>query len=225
MRSETAVLRPSSGKFWKRNSYFVIGALCLLLAVIGLISLVRWVAGVAGGFVGGASIKNEIEQALYPVAVVDMGAFENSDSLNAERMFPAAIMDIIMHDDLSAYDVNFEIVSISGDIVAERANQLFGVMSNDRPNVKAGDESFYYDAVTGCYNVPENPSIFSYSPEIEEIQRDHDTYTCIVLYKGDTAGWQERSDNYINGSEKKMLITVTKEDDYFRIDKIQNVVG
>ena len=128
-----------------------------------------------------------------------------------------------MHDDLSAYDVNFEIVSISGDIVAQRANQMFGVQSNERPNVKAGDESFYYDAVTGCYNVPEKPSIFSYSPEIQQIQRDGDTYTCNVLYKGDTAGWQERSDNYISGSEKKMLITVTKQDGYFRIDKIQNI--
>ncbi|MEE5993373.1 MAG: hypothetical protein V3G42_09045 [Oscillospiraceae bacterium] len=226
MRSETAVMRGSSFHgFWKRNSYFIIGALCLLLAVIGLISLIRWVAGLAGSFVGGASTKNEIEQALYPVAVVDMGAFESNDSLNAERMFPAAIMDIIMHDDLSNYDVNFEIVSISGDIVAQRANQMFGVMSEERPNIKAAGESFYYDAVTGCYNVPENPSIFSYSPEIEEIRRDHDTYTCIVRYKGDTAGWQERSDNYINGSEKRMLITVTKENDYFRIDKIQNVVG
>ena len=223
MRSETAVQHPSSGKFWKRNSYFVIGALCLLLAVIGLISLVRWVAGVAGGFVGGASTKNEIEQALYPVAVVDMGAFENSDSLNAEKMFPAAIMDILMHDDLSAYDINFEIVSISGDVVAERAEKMFGVVSSDRPNVKAGGESFYYDAVTGCYNVPEKPSIFSYSPQILDIQRDGDIYVCTVLYKGDTAGWQERSDNYISGSEKKMLITVTKQDDYFQIDKIQNI--
>ncbi|HAJ98089.1 MAG TPA: hypothetical protein DCO72_10185 [Ruminococcus sp.] len=223
MRNETDVVRSASGGFWKRNSYFVVGALCFLLAVIGLISLVRWLAGVAGGFMGGASTKKDIEQALYPVAVVDMGAFDSPDSLNAEQMFPVAIMDIIMHDDLSNYEVNFEIVSISGDIVAERANQLFGVMSNDRPNVKAGDESFYYDAVTGCYNVPEKPFIFSYFPEIEDIQRNDNTYTCTVLYKGDTAGWQERSDNYVSENEKKMLITVTKMEDYFRIDKIQNI--
>ncbi|MBR2087852.1 MAG: hypothetical protein IJ906_12070 [Oscillospiraceae bacterium] len=208
-------------RFLGRNSYFVAGIIVLLLALVGLVTFITAVAKAAGGFFSGGSLKNQLEQALYPVAVVDVPSFNEPAELTAEGALSAAIVDILMHDDLSGYTETFDMISVPAEDVLERGRQMFGVdVQTQLDTLHAAGESFVYDAQSNCFNVPAEPMIFSYSPEVKKIQRTGDTYEVTVVYRGDVADWQKNSRNFTSGSSKTMQATIEKKSNGYRIVRL-----
>ena len=208
-------------RFLGRNSYFVAGIIVLLLALVGLVTFASAVIKAAGGFFSGGSLKNQLEQALYPVAVVDVPSFNEPAELTAEGALSAAIVDILMHDDLSGYTETFDMISVPAEDVLERGKQMFGVdVQTQLDTLHAAGESFVYDAQSNCFNVPAEPMIFSYSPEIKKIQRNGDTYEVTVMYRGDVADWQKNSRNFQSGTTKTMQATIEKKSTGYRIVRL-----
>ena len=129
-----------------------------------------------------------------------------------------------MYDDLSAYPVNFDVISIPANDVLARAQQRFGTeFSVEFATLYAAGETFYYDAASGCYNVTTSPTIFSYAPEVTKLQRNGDTYTASVLCVSDKASWQKHSENFKGGSEKMLEVTLQKNGDSYQIQRIVSV--
>lgn len=211
--------------FLKRHSYFLAGIVCFLLALVGAFTCIRWGWGKVQRFAGSASLRQELEDVLYPAAVVDLPAFEDAADLDGDGLLAAAMVDILMYDDLSGYPVSFGVISIpAGDVLA-RAQTRFGTdIRPDFVTLHAAGETFYYDSESGCYNVPSAPVIFSYSPEVTDIQRDGDICICTVRYRSDLAKWQERSGNFNSGNEKNMMVTLVRSGDSYQIVKITNVL-
>ncbi len=208
--------------FLKRNTYFIAGLVCFGLAVVGLVTLVRAGIGWTRGFIGGNSLREEIEDALYPAVVVDLPAFEEAAELPADNALAAAMMDILMHDDLSGYTVDFGMLTIPEADVTARAEKMFGVSYTPEGMLYAAGETFYYDSENSCYNVTDSPVIFSYAPEAEEIRRSGDIYTVTVHYRSDTAQWQEHAGNFGTDNEKTMQATLQKDGDGYRITRLVN---
>ena len=204
-------------RFWRRNSYFVVGILCFLLALVGLVSCVRAGMRWTSRFMGGDSLRSTLEAALYPAVVVDLPAFENVDELPAENALSAAIMDILMYDDLSGYSRSFDMLTIPETDVTDRAERIFGKRYEAGNSLHAAGETFYYDSENSCYNVPASPVIFSYFPEVDSIRRSGDTYVASVRYCSDTAQWQSRSENFSDYGEKTVEVTLEETDDTYRI--------
>lgn len=210
--------------FLKRHWYFLAGILCFLFALVGLVTCVGWGIGKVRHFVGSATIRQGIEDVLYPIAVVDLPAFETSDELDAGGLLSAAMVDILMYDDLSVYPVNFDVISIPANDVLARAQRRFGTaFSTEFTTLYAAGETFYYDAASGCYNVPTAPVIFSYAPEVIKLQRNGDIYTASVRCVSDKASWQEHSVNFKSDSEKYIEVTLEKNGDSYRILCIERV--
>lgn len=205
-------------QFLKRHWYFLAGILCFLLALVGLIATVGWCVNKTKSFFGSSTIKESLEAALYPAAVVDLPAFETPSELQAEPLLSAAMVDILMYDDLTDYPVTFDVISIPANVVLSRAQERFGTdFTTEFTTLHAAGETFYYDSASGCYNVPASPSIFSYSPEVTDIARSGDTYTVAVRFVSDKASWQERSVNFKDENSKVMQATLQKEGDSYRI--------
>ncbi|MCR5718888.1 MAG: hypothetical protein K6F80_07630 [Oscillospiraceae bacterium] len=208
-------------RFLGRNSYFVAGIIVLLLALVGLVTFISAVVKAAGGFFSGGSVKDQLEQALYPVAVVDMPSFNEPAELTAEGALSAAIVDILMHDDLSGYTENFDLICVPAEDVLERGRQMFGVdVQTQLETLHAGGEEFAYDAQSNCFNVPSEPMIFSYAPEVKKIQRNGDTYEVTVIFHGDVASWQSKSRNFTEGTTKTMQATIEKKSTGYRIVRL-----
>lgn len=208
-------------RFLSRNSYFIAGVLVFVLALVGLITVASGIAKAAGMFFGGGSLKNQLQQALYPVAVVDVPAFNEPAELTADGALSAAIVDILMHDDLSGYTETFDMIAVPAEDILERGRQMFGVdVQTKLSTLHAAGESFVYDETTGCYNVPTAPMIFSYSPEIQNVKRSGDTYEVTVVYNSDVADWQEHSRNFTEGNTKTMQATIEKKSSGYRIVRL-----
>ncbi|MCR4647152.1 MAG: hypothetical protein K5695_17395 [Oscillospiraceae bacterium] len=219
---------PEMGKFkvqfLRRHWYFVAGILCFILALVGLVTCIGWVIGKTRSFFGSSVLRESLVEVLYPVAVVDLPAFETTADLSSESLLSAAMVDILMYDDLSGYPVSFDVISIPANDVLARAQLRFGTdFTTEFSTLHAAGETFYYDSASGCYNVPAAPSIFSYSPDITDISRSGDTYTVTVRYVSEKASWQQRSDNFTNDNAKTMQVTLQQEDKNYRIVRIANV--
>ena len=210
-------------QFLRRHWYFLAGILCFFLALVGLVTSISWIIGKAAGFFGSSTLRENLMKVLYPVAVVDLPAFESTSELSADTLLSAAMVDILMYDDLSNYPVSYDVISIPANDVLARAQLRFGTdFTTEFTTLHAAGETFFYDSASGCYNVPAAPSIFSYAPDVTDISRSGDTYTVTVRYVSEKASWQERSGNFKDENAKTMQVTLQQEDDNYRILRIAN---
>lgn len=210
--------------FLRRHSYFLAGIVCFVFAVLGLVTGVRWCWEKVQGFAGSATLRQTLEDVLYPAVVVDLPAFEAPGELDAGSLLTAAMVDILMYDDLSGYPESFGVISVPATDVLAKAQKIFGTdFQPEFDTLHAAGETFFYDKEGGCYNVPVSPVIFSYSPEVTDIRRSGDTCTCTVVYHSDLAKWQERSENFEDSNAKTMQVTLVKNGDIYQIARIANV--
>ncbi len=217
---DVAVGKSRKGK----RGYFIAGFICTIFAVVGLVFCVmqgiRWIRN----FADSSSLKTQLEDVVYPAVVMDLPEFEQAADAAPEMLMSAAVMDILMYGDLSQYTEVFDVISIPAQDVKKRADAMFGVtLPEEYMTLFAPGELFFYDESTGCYNVPSSPVIFSYAPEVQEIKRAEEVYTLTVVYRADTAQWQQRSENYNASGEKTMEITLNKSGDDYQIIRIKNV--
>ncbi len=212
-------------RYRRRRTYFVVGILCSVFAVIGIVACVmqgiRW----THDFIDSTSLSHQLEDVLYPVTVVDLPAFDDPAQAAPETLLSAAVIDILMYDDLSKYPEAFDILSIPAQDVRSRAAAMFGIEIAQEPETLiAAGELFFLDESTGCYNVPASPVIFSYAPDVREIRSaGEEQYTVTVDYRSDSAQWQNRSGNFDSAIEKTMEITLQKNGDSYRIIRIVNI--
>lgn len=210
--------------FLRRHSYFLAGIICFLLALVGLVTCIRWGWQGVWHFAGSSSLRQQLEDVIYPAAVVDLPAFETPGELDAGSLMSAAMVDILMYDDLGIYEESFDVISIPAADVMTRTQQMFGTdFKTEYDTLHAAGETFYFDSTSGCYNVPVSPVIFSYSPEITDIHREDGICTVTVLYRSDMAKWQEHSDNFQRSGDKTMKVTLKENGDSYQITKIENV--
>ncbi len=214
----------SRKRFWKRNRYFTVGVLCTVLAGVGVVTCVVYGVRAVQQFAAGSSLSTKLETALYPVAVVDLAPFENVSEANAEGMLSAAVISMIMYEDLSEYPCSFDMLTVPAADVRAKAADMFGAEpAGEMTTLRAAGELFFYDEMSDSYNVPESPVIFSYSPSVQEIQRDgNGDYVVVVDYIGDVAGWQEKSGNAAD-QKKTMEITLHPVGDDYQFVRIRNV--
>lgn len=218
-------VRLGKSRFHRRSTYFTVGILCSVFALIGIAACIVYGVGMVRDFTNSTSLKHKLEDVLFPVAVVDLPDFETPSETAPQQLFAAAMLDLLMYGDLSQYPQSFDMFSIPAEDVRRRADEMFGTqLASEYETLYAAGEMFYYDAVSGCYNVPSAPVIFSYAPEIIEIRRsEEDLYVVTVEYRNDTAQWQERSENFVPQSKKTMKITLQKNGDDYTIMRIMNV--
>ncbi len=207
-----------------KRGYFVVGVICTIFAVIGLVVCVMQAVQAIRSFMGNSSLSRQIEDVLYPAVIMDLPEFDDPAKTEPELLMSAAVMDLLMYGDLSAYNEVFDVISIPAQDVKTRAEEMFGItLSEEYTTLFAAGELFFYDESTQCYNVPSSPVIFSYAPDVQDIKRVENVYTVTVAYRADSAQWQQRSVNYKKQSDKIMEITLFKDGDAFRIIRIANV--
>lgn len=174
----------------KRKLYFVFGIVISLLAVVGLYSTVIFAKDAIRNFADNTQQKNEFARFVYPIVICDPAPFNQTVKLRSETLITAAIWDIILYEDKSKYEADFDMIIVPELDVEQHGTKLFGTgLSFEHQSIIGVDIQFYYDESIKSYRIPSNPKYFTYSPYIEDITRVGERYTLTVGYVSPTPAW------------------------------------
>ena len=212
--------RPS----FKRNMYFTVGVIVSILSIVGFFFTVSFFAGVIKDFADNTKQKEEFAQFIYPVVITDPASYNSNQQLSSDTVISAAIWDIILHGDKSKYPSEFETMSIPQVDVELHATKLFGKgLTIDHKTVGDVVLGFYYSPETKSYNVPVSPTYFPYSPIVENIRRDGDTYYLQVGYVSPSPDWLVTKKNSKPTPDKYMEYVLVKNSNNYYLQAINDV--
>lgn len=213
---------PDLGKGGKRKGYLILGALIIILAVIGLISTVSFTVDKVKAFADNTQQKTEFARFIYPVVICDPAPFGQSVKLRSDTVITAAIWDIILYEDKSKYDADFDMIIVPELDVEQHAAKLFGTgLSIKHQSILGADVQFYYNEDIKSYRIPANPKYFTYSPYIEDITRVGESYTITVGYVSPTPAWLTLTGDETPKPEKYVNYIVQKRGDEYTLLGIQ----
>ena len=216
---------PAAPKAARKPSafHFVLGLIVIVLSAIGLVSSVNFVKHRIENIVDNTDQKNEFAKFIYPVVICDPPPFDQTAKLKNETLISAAVWDIILFEDKSKYDMDFDYIIVPQVDVEQHAAKLFGSgLSLTHTTIASVDVSFYYDEEISSYRIPENPKYFTYSPYIEEISKVGESYTLTVGYVSPTPAWLTLTSDEAPKPEKYAEYVVQKRGESFTLVAIKN---
>lgn len=206
----------------RRKLYYLFGIVLSLLAIVGLISTVNFSVRVVKNFADNTQQKNEFAKFIYPIVICDPAPFNQTVKLRNDTMLTAAIWDIILYEDKSKYEADFDMIIVPEVDIEQHATKLFGPgLSFEHLSLLNADVQFYYDESIKSYRVPSNPKYFTYSPYIEEVSRVGDRYTLVVGYVSPTPAWLTLTSDDEPEPEKYVEYIVSKRSNEMTLVAIQ----
>lgn len=206
----------------RRRLYMLLGIIISLLAIVGLVSTVNFSIAKIKAFADNTQQKNEFAKFIYPIVICDPAPFDQTVKLRSDTMLTAAIWDIILYEDKSKYESDFDYIIVPEVDVEQHATKLFGSgLSFSHESILGADISFYYEEDIKSYRIPSNPKYFTYSPYIEEITRVGERYTLTVGYVSPTPAWLTLTSDESPSPEKYVDYVVSKRGNEYTLVAIQ----
>lgn len=220
------VKTPPRKTSFRRSMYFAVGVTVSVMAVIGFIFSVNFVAGVVKNVADNTAQKNEFAKFVYPLVIIDPAPFDSASQLSSETVLTAAIWDIILYGDKEKYPQEYGVMTVPEIDVELHATNLLGTgLVFDHKNLGTAELTFYYDAENKSYNVPVSPSYFPYSPYVETIQRSGDNYSLKVGYVSPHPEWLGTDENEKPQPDKYMEYVVHKNRNDCTLVAIKEIEG
>ena len=176
----------------------VVGAVLLVFAVIGIISVLGYAIKHIRSFTEGESKQSEFADAVYPAVIMDIEAFQNGSELSSQQVITASVWKPIMSGEIDKYEQTFDIISVPAVDIEAEAVKLFDTEfpELEHQTVGSGEIKFYYNEDTQTYNIPSKPLLFSYKPKVTALSRDGDIYTAEVEYIQEKPYFMEENSKY-----------------------------
>ena len=207
---EEAAFDPSVPMLKNRKIFFAVGLITIVLAIVGLITTIRFGIGVVNDIANQTALKNEFAVFLYPMVITDGPAFEAPENAPTSVVINAAIWRIIMNGDTDKYESDGTNMTVSEIDVESAAAALFGYGVNiEHQTVGLGTNVFEYVASTKSYLVPLDPNYNTYWPRVSEISNVGELFTVTVEYMPPTMFAAEGMD-YEQDPDKVMVYTVSR---------------
>lgn len=212
----------SNPEGFRRRLYMLFGVVVTILAIVGLVSTIGFAVDKVKAFADNTQQKNEFAKFIYPIVICDPAPFNQTIKLRSDTMITAALWDVILYEDKTKYETEFDMIIVPEVDVEQHCTKLFGTgLSVEHQSVLGADIQFYYDETIKSYRVPSNPKFFTYSPYVEEITRVGERYTLLVGYVSPTPAWLTLDENDEPVSDKYMEYIVSKRGDEMTLVAIQ----
>ncbi len=212
----------SNPEGFRRKLYMLFGVVVTILAIVGLVSTIGFAVDKVKAFADNTQQKNEFAKFIYPIVICDPAPFNQTIKLRSDTMITAALWDVILYEDKTKYETEFDMIIVPEVDVEQHCTKLFGTgLSVEHQSVLGADIQFYYDKTIKSYRVPSNPKFFTYSPYVEEITRVGERYTLLVGYVSPTPAWLTLDENDEPVSDKYMEYIVSKRGDEMTLVAIQ----
>ncbi len=168
----------------RQKAFFIIAIFVIIMAVIGLISSVRFIADGIGRLADNTALKNEFARFILPVVANDIAPFENESEITNSSKISCAVWNILVNKDTS----EFKSAQSGGIIIPEynvsvSCKEIFGSGSTlTHQTVGMGDTRFVYDEENHIYTCPKDLRFLNYAPKITAMTENNGTYELTVDY-------------------------------------------
>jgi hypothetical protein len=215
---------PKISEETRKRIVFILGIIVLILAVVGVISTIFAANDLIRDFADNTEQKEEFERFIYPVVICDPPPFDAAVKMRTETQLTAAIWDIIIFEDKSAFPQDFDHIIVPELTVEQHAVKLFGSgLKPEHKSIMTSDINFYYDEETHTYRIPASPRYYSYAPRVESITRSGNRYTLLVGYMSPTPAWYAASGETNDEPEKYAEYVIEIQDGKMRIAAITQI--
>lgn len=212
----------SNPEGFRRKMYFLFGIVITILAIVGLYSTILFAVDKVKDFADNTQQKNEFAKFVYPVVICDPAPFNQAVKLRSDTMLTAAIWDIILYEDKSKYEPDFDMIIVPEVDVEQHCTKLFGTgLVFEHQSILGAEVQFYYDETIKSYRIPANPKYLTYSPYVEEITKVGERYTLLVGYVSPAPAWLTLDEDDEPVPDKYMEYVVSKRGEEMTLITIQ----
>lgn len=168
----------------RSKAFFAIAVIVIVMAVIGLISSIRFIAKGISNMADNTALKNEFARFILPVVANDIAPFENETEITNSSKVSCSIWNILVNKDTSAYKSS----PAGGILVPEydvgvSCKEIFGTGATiTHQTVGTGDTRFVYDEENHVYSCTNNMRLLNYAPKITSMTESNGTYVLTVDY-------------------------------------------
>lgn len=213
----------------KNKLAFPIGVIAAILAVIGLITVIRFSADTVKNLSDKTADKKEYEQMLTPVVMFDPDPFDDLTHADVSQLLNSAVWALLMSEDGAdkypySEGENIGIVVPQADIEKYFVS-LFGTeidIASMHTTLDMSEYDITYDAALKSYILPITGIESAYTPKVYDIQKQGSSVVLSVGYIG-TKAWVQIADGEYSAPEpdKYMKITLRERDGGMYISSIQ----
>ena len=210
-----------------------VGIIASILAVIGLITVIRFSVDTIGNFTDKTADKQKYEEMLTPVVMFDPDPFDDLTQADVSQLLNSAVWALLMSDegaDKYPYSEgeNFGIVVPQADI-EQYFVSLFGTeidIASLHSSIDMSEYEITYDAALKSYILPMTGVESAYTPKVYEIEKQGSSLVLSVGYIANTAWVQIEDGEYAAPNpDKYMKITLRERDGGMYVSSIQAVDG
>lgn len=168
----------------RQKAFFITAIFVIIMAVIGIISSIRFIAEGIGRLADNTALKNEFARFILPVVANDIAPFENESEITNSSKISCAVWNILVNKDTSQYQV----AQSGGIIIPEydvsvNCKEIFGSGATlTHQTVGMGDTRFVYDEANHRYTCPKDLRFLNYAPKITAMTENNGTYVLTVDY-------------------------------------------
>lgn len=213
----------TANKDHSHTLHFAVGLFVVIMSVIGIVSTAIAGYKAVRDILNNTVQKEEFARFIYPVVICDPPTFEQSQRFRNDTMISAAAWDIIMYSDKEHYTHEYDYMLVPEIDIEQHAAKIFGgSLTLSHHTIANSDVSFYYDESISSYRIPECPDYFTYSPYIDTITKNGDTYTLRVGYISPAPDWR-RSASDTPTPDKYVQYVVTKHGSSYTLISINSI--
>lgn len=199
----------------KNKLAFPLGVLTVILAIIGIITVVGFSVDTVRNLTDKTALKKEYEQFLKPVVLFDPDPFDDLTQADVSQLINCAVWDLLMSEQgAGRYSYsegeNMGIVVPQADIEASFV-KLFGTEIDIASLHASTDMSAYdivYDAALKSYILPITGVESAYTPKVYEIEEQGSSHILSVGYIGNSA-WVQVADGEYTAPEPDKYMKIT----------------
>lgn len=213
----------------KNKLAFPIGIIAAILAVVGLITVIRFSADTVKNLTDKTADKKEYEQMLTPVVMFDPDPFDDLTQADVSQLLNSAVWALLMSEDGAdkypySEGENIGIVVPQADI-EQYFVSLFGTeidIASMHSSLDMSEYDITYDAALQSYILPITGIESAYTPKVYDIKKQGSSVILSVGYIG-TKAWVQVADGEYSAPEpdKFMKITLRERDGGMYISSIQ----
>lgn len=199
----------------KNKLAFPIGIIAIILAVVGLITVVSFSVDSVRSLTDKTAEKKEYEEMLAPVVMFDPDPFDDLTQADVSQLLNSAVWALLMSEegaDKYPYSEgeNFGIVVPQADI-EQYFVSLFGTeidIASMHSSIDMSEYDITYDAALKSYILPITGIESAYTPKVYDIEKQGSSLILSVGYIGNKA-WVQIEDGEYTAPEPDKFMKIT----------------
>lgn len=207
----------------KRRRYAApIGGALIVLALIGIVTVVLWSMRLTTRVLDNQSEKDRFADIIRPVAMFDPAPFDDPKNLDMISLLRYSMWRTIKSDKLENYpdNDNWELVIPASDLDVAVARLFDADITLEHQSFTDGDSVYRYVEKDGVYLVPKAVQLLVYRPVIVEITKEGEFLKLYVGYVPPETAWTDADGPQ---PEKYMIYYMRSSGENDYIAKVENV--